>query len=187
MPSWSRLKRLTNVKLKQFTTMKCQGSVLCVYKIMRHDESTVDIAHLVAFIACLMNPILWLSIKRRGKRQLHLMFSFNFIFWRFGSVCLLNEVRCNLVIFGNNSHHRDQYGHITMEGTRRSFSKLPWYTQELVLMGGQHECKRQIQFTAAILKSNCLLAINVHPIRPCLLLFSNFFFKWTVGFEMQGK
>lgn len=99
------------------------------------------------------------------------MSSFNFIFWRFGSVCLLNEVRCNLVIFGNKSHHRDQYGHITMEGMRRSFSKWLCYTQELVLMGGQYECKRQIQFTAAMLKSNCSLAINVHPIRPCSLLF----------------
>ncbi len=97
-------------------------------------------------------------MKRGGGGLIHPMSSFNFIFCSFGSVCLLIEVGCDLVIFGNNSNHSDQYGHITMEGTPRSFNKLLRYIQELVLMRRQHGCKRQtlVHQTIIHMQSSCV-------------------------------
>lgn len=168
-----------------FNTMWCLGGALFINKIIRCARQSLNIVHLVTFIACMANEVVWISIKHGGKQLIHTMSSFNFIFCSVGSVCLLNEVSCNFVIFGNNSNHRDQYGYITMVGTHHSSSTLLWYTQELILIRGQHGCKRQIQLTAAILKSNCLSANSTCPKPLLFLLLVCFLFKWNVRFEMK--
>lgn len=69
-------------------------------------------------------------------------------------LCVLNEVRCNLMIFGNNSNHSDQKEHINMEGTYHLSSKLLRYMQEILPIRRCHGRKRQIQSTASTFKPN---------------------------------
>lgn len=157
--------------------MKCHGSLFHVNKTVRSDRSSLNIIHLDTH----MEMRLCVRVKCREKGWLTWCHYFNFRFFLELCLCVLNEVRCNLIIFGNNSNHSDKNEHINMEGTYHLSSKLLRYMQEMPLIRRCHGRKRQIQSTASTFKP------NVHQLimQTSFISFVHLLFKWYSHSEVK--
>lgn len=154
--------------------MKCHGSLFHVNKTVRTDRCSLNIIHLVGSECGLGNETVC-GCQTPWKRLTHQMSLFQFQFFLELCLSVLNEVRCNLIIFGNNSNHSDQNEHINMEGTYHLSSKLLRYMQEILLIRRCHGRKRPIQSTASTFKP------SVHRLimQTSFISFVHLLFKWN--------
>lgn len=152
--------------------MKCHGSLFHVNKTVRSDRRSLNIIQEMR-----------LRVKCCEKGWLTWCHYFNFRFFLELCLCVLKEVRCNLIIFGNNSNHSDPNEHINMEGTYHLSSKLLRYMQEILLIRRCHGKKRQIQSTASTFKP------SVHQLimQTSFISFVHLLFKWNSHSQVKYK